>query len=203
MSTEWERMTNAQALREISDMQINSEPPTMLYGGPKEKTLRLSREERDYIADHALDSVCGEAQELARLTYLNLEGNYKDDEAHKCSSVTRKIAALSNLLGDIGWQRETPYGDDLAPGTQVVSLGELFPVAQLRPWLEEWQRQDDEALAETERTLEVFELEAEASKRDSHFENGLRQRIADAQTKLGAGAILLARIEKWMASHGN
>lgn len=153
----------------------------------KRDQLRLSREERDHIAGHALDSIHDRAGRLRVSIPKGLPG---------ASDKAREIAALSNLLGDIGWEREQPNCDHL----WFTGLGQLFPVAQLRPWLEEWQRQDDEALAQVERELEAERLSVPNG---SGMEGRLRQRIADAQTELGTGAILLARIEKWMASHGN
>jgi hypothetical protein len=162
----------------------------------RKEAFHLSREERDYIAGHALDSTKALAEELAWSI-----GN--DGVAQGVGSdCARKIAALSNLLGDIGWERKYD-----APGTRLAvrvnawSLGELFPVAQLRPWLEEWQRQDNEALINAERALETWELDRRGT--TLAYEAGLRQAIAAAQTKLGTGAILLARIEKWMACKEN
>lgn len=166
--------------------------------GVKDK-LRLSREERDHIAGHALDSIHGLAERLAQYTYSPGLAR-EEDKVAEASNAARKIAALSNLLGDIGWDRETPYSDDLALGTQVVSLGELFPVAQLRPWLEEWQRQDNEALRTAEEGLGV--AQAEHGTGSDEAGRCVKSQMG-AQTKLGTGAILLARIEKWMASHGN
>lgn len=156
-------------------------------------SFRLSREERDYIAGHALDSVAGLANNLGVFVAPPDRGLAED-----ASACARKIAALSNLLGDIGWERRAP--EDGGTGMPVPSwfLGELFPVAQLRPWLEEWQRQDNEALINAEQALEVAKLAYDPSK-----EPRMRQLIADAQTKLGTGAILLARLEKWMACRGN
>jgi hypothetical protein len=165
------------------------------------RNFRLSREERDHIAGHALDSVCTEAQELARLTHPNIEGDYKHLEARKCSGVARKITALSNLLGDIGWERD---GQDPPNYDDLFFLGELFPVAQLRPWLEEWLRQDNEALEEGERALKIAGRGTDEGRKISGQDDArARKAIAEAQTKLGTGAILLARIEKWMASHEN
>lgn len=156
--------------------------------------LRLSRGERDHIAGHALDSVHLLATSLASLTALP-SGRGSGGGSHEA----RKIAALSNLLGDIGWERELP--DVSFEGVrQGFVLGELFPVAQLKPWLEEWQRRDDKALRNTEEALEAAKF-GDHPKHDNEAE--FRQAIADAQTKLGTGALLLARIEKWMASHGN
>lgn len=148
--------------------------------GPLGK-LRLSREERDHIAGHALDSIHREADNLSAFTVTG-PGDVFDQA---CSNAARKIAALSNLLGDIGWEREAK------PGVVAWLLGELFPVAQLRPWLGEWQRQDDDAL-----------VQAEALFKGRGPEDGGRV-IDDAQIKLGTGAILLARIEKWMTCKEN
>jgi hypothetical protein len=170
------------------------------WASERQDMLRLSREERDHIATHALDE----------LVQLGLDLHHGARNSLGCSDVARKIAALSNLLGDIGWEREA--AQDGGTGMPVPSwfLGELFPVAQLRPWLEEWQRQDNEALIEAERALEVFSLEKprgfghqEFFEDEANEKKKLRQAIADAQTKLGTGAILLARIEKWMASNAN
>lgn len=160
-------------------------------------TLRLSRGERDHIAGHALNSIlelCGD---------LSGSIDPKDIREGDASSCARKIAALSNLLGDIGWERggavtAYEYSEVSGAGVPVWFLGELFPVAQLRPWLEEWQHQDDEALVEAEQALETSLLET-----DVHAESHNRVVVASAQTKLGTGAILLARLEKWMASRGN
>ena len=164
--------------------------------------FRLSREERDYIAGHALDSIYDLSAELN--IYVS---KAKDEDA---STSARKIAALSNLLGDIGWEREAARTsrEELSAGEcKRWFLGELFPIAQLRPWLEEWQRQDDEALVEAERRLEACQLERNEGGsvflRPDEKEAEMRSAIADAQTKLGTGAILLARVEKWMASHEN
>jgi len=114
------------------------------------------------------------------------------------STCARKIAALSNLLGDIGWER---CGDDQDgvpnEGAQGWLLGELFPVAQLRPWLEEWQRQDNDALAEAARLLEVAALDRSLF---GEKERALRAEVSDKQLVLGTGALLFARIERWMAS---
>lgn len=174
--------------------------------------FRLSREERDYIAGHALDSIHGLAKELGYAT----QGIAADvAQNHSAGSdCCRKIAALSNLLSDIGWQRDG--GENLAAshgdGTEHKRfwvLGELFPVAQLRPWLEEWQRRDEKALVEVEGALEAGKLETPPDGigrtvlGEMERLGGLRKAVADAQTKLGIGAILLARIEKWTASHGN
>lgn len=151
--------------------------------------LHLSREERDYIAGHALDSVQKQSEELIYFVEPKAKGDYSSN----ASDCARKVAALSNLLGDIGWEREAFEGEEI-PEREFArswSLGELFPVAQLRPWLEEWQRQDNEALDTAEGLFKGRGPEDGGSV------------IADAQTKLGTGAILLARIEKWMASHGN
>jgi hypothetical protein len=163
------------------------------------EAFRLSREERDHIAGHALDSIYNLSAELN--IYVS---KAKDEDA---STSARKIAALSNLLGDIGWEREAVFPNsedpqlDVAEGEASWILGELFPIAQLRPWLEEWQRQDNEALTEAEQAFEVCQLEKIAD--PDPREGAQRQIIANAQTKLGSGAILLARIEKWMASRGN
>lgn len=135
------------------------------------ETFRLSRGERDYVAGHALASVGDEARELGRLA------RYEVDDLKGASSVARRITALSNLLGDIGWEREA--AQDGGTGMPVPSwfLGELFPIAQLRPWLGQW----------TEEDLSI-----------SH------NTAADgAFATLGTGWLLLARLEKWMASHGN
>lgn len=155
------------------------------------EAFHLSREERDHIAGHALDSISYEGSTLTEATRTG------EVEAEVASSAARKIAALSNLLSDIGWEREAsgPMRPELG---QYWPLGELFPVAQLRPWLEEWQRQDDEALTQAEEVLQALDAD-----RDAVEKAQLRLGIADAQTKLGTGAILLARIEKWMASHEN
>lgn len=164
--------------------------------GWRESAFRLSREERDYVAGHALDSI----NDLSRkLTAASEPCEREAARIRAGSGVARKIAALSNLLSDIGWEREG-LNDPLCTGW---ILGELFPVAQLRPWLEEWQRQDHEALIEAERALEVYQLERRPHQRTAGGDAGRRNAIADAQTKLGTGAILLARIEKWMASRGN
>lgn len=157
--------------------------------GLRGEVFRFSREERDYIAGHALNSLALHAETLSGIVR---KGSNVD--LPKGSPYARKIAALSNLLDDIGWEREGKT-TELTPWT----LGELFPVAQLWPWLEEWQRQDGETLARIESNLEV----ALVAEDEGELEVGVRQGIAAAQTKLGAGAILLARIEKWMASHGN
>jgi len=162
---------------------------TIPRGRPRE-TFRLSREERDHIAGHALDSLYDLSAELN--IYVS---KTKNEDA---STSARKIAALSNLLGDIGWHRETAKTVEAHPW----ALGELFPVAQLRPWLEEWQRQDNEALAHSEQLLEVDQLSRPIGW-GAKSEGEIRQAIAAAQTKLGTGAILLARIEKWMASNDN
>lgn len=155
--------------------------------------LRLSREERDYIAGHALDSIKETASVLAVSAEPGLE------PAHNASANARKITALSNLLGDVGWERPGQPEHLSARGVNRWILGELFPVAQLRPWLEEWQLQDNNVLVLVEQSLEIAELAEERDEAEV-----LAQRlIASAQTKLGIGAILLARIEKWMASDGN
>lgn len=151
------------------------------------EAFRLSREERDHIAGHALDSI----GELARWLAIYADPTTVEDEA--ASSCARKIAALSNLLDNIGWEREAP------PSVLAWDLGELFPAAQLRPWLEEWQRQDDEALRNAEEVLEV----AKVAVNRCEAEPTAHMAVSDAQTKLGIGAILLARLEKWRASHGN
>jgi len=167
----------------------------------RDKSFRLSREERDHIAGHALDSINKFAHDLWSCTTSTVVAG--EETASDCA---RKIAALSNLLGDIGWEREQPNCDHL----WFTGLGQLFPVAQLRPWLEQWQKEDDEALVEVERALEVWNLEETEFEKKGYGlhdkgakEAELRQAIAEAQTKLGTGAILLARIEKWMASHEN
>jgi hypothetical protein len=146
----------------------------------RDERLRLSREERDYVAGRALDSIALLGGELSLLA------TDREVVAQRASDAARKIAALSNLLGDIGWERnhalsrvQTTEGKE-GWGDRWV-LGELFPVFQLRPWLEEWVEADTEALG--------------AALSDADAER--------AQTKLDTGAILLARIEKWMASHGN
>jgi hypothetical protein len=147
------------------------------------EAFRLSREERDHVACHALDSIQRLAQRLDHRISTKIYA--------ECSDAARQVAALSNLLGDIGWERESPEVDAFQGGITSWPLGELFPVAQLGPWLEEWQRQDDEAL-----------VQAETLFKGRGPEDGGRV-INDAQIKLGTGAILLARIEKWMASHDN
>lgn len=134
------------------------------------EAFRLSREERDYIAVRALDSISYEGSALTEATRTD------EVQGMAASTAARKIAALSNLLGDIGWERS-----EARPLGEGYLLGELFPVAQLGPWLEEWRYQDTEALG--------------AALSDEDAEN--------AQTKLGTGAILLARIEKWMACKEN
>jgi hypothetical protein len=178
--------------REIFNIETLGEAmrPESLRG----EVFRLSREERDYIAGHALNSVYERAKNL---TVCGVTG-WEDPYVGTASSAARQIAALSNLLGDIGWEQEAtgPMRPELG---QYWPIGELFPVVQLRPWLEEWQHQDDEALVEQETNLEI----ALAAEDDGEFEVKVRQAITRAQTKLGTGAILLARIEKWMASHGN
>lgn len=159
--------------------------------------LRLSREERDYIAGHALDSMKALAIKLGQMDCeaYGWEGEGSSDRA-------RKIAALSNLLGDIGWARPGQPEHLSARGVNKWVFGELFPVAQLRPWLEGWQRQNNEALVKAEQALEILGL-GEPDGIEPNAEGHARRLIAAAQTKLGTGAILLARIEKWMASHGN
>lgn len=161
------------------------------------EAFRLSREERDHIAGHALDSMHRLSATLCQFTRKDRNDSVEAD----ASNQARKIAALSNLLGDIGWERAAMPLSDL-PNEGSWVLGELFPVAQLRPWLEEWQRQDDEALLHSEQLLEVDQL-ARPIGWGAKSEGEIRQAIANAQTKLGTGAILLARIEKWMASRGN
>lgn len=154
------------------------------------EAFRLSREERDHVAGHALDSIKLQASELVS----RIEG----DAPYACSVAARKIAALSNLLGDIGWEREAVQDPDESMKTATPwVLGELFPVAQLRPWLEEWQRQDNDALRQSEELLELADVDSSMS------QEAIRERVSDAQTKLGTGAILLARIEKWMACKEN
>ncbi len=159
----------------------------------REEQLRLSRKERDYIAGHALDSMSNMALTLHEC--VRVDSQPGDTSLRTASDQARKIAALSNLLGDIGWEREATIGEPSIPEqTTTWKLGELFPVAQLRPWLEEWQRQDDEALVEAER---------EVKERRGAAKPFWERLVSEAQTKLGTGAILLARIEKWMASHEN
>jgi hypothetical protein len=149
--------------------------------------LRLSREERDYIAGHALDSIGKSAKTLVE---VSKPGNEAYAGRAGGSDNARKIAALSKLLGDIGWERsEDP------PIREWTGLGGLFPVAQLRPWLEEWLRQDKEALELAEEVLEVAKVAANGCEAEptAHIA------VSDAQTKLGTGAILLARIGKdWL-----
>lgn len=160
------------------------------------EAFRLSREERDHVAGHALDSVVSEAADMA----------YRIERGESGSTQARKIAALSNLLGDIGWEREAEK-----PSTHFSEpkhlLGELFPVAQLRPWLEGWQRQDNEALAKADGALETLTHEKdEGPWNPAEAMEGIaetREAIVEGTGKLGTGAILLARIEKWMASHEN
>lgn len=160
--------------------------------------LHLSREERDYIAGHALDSVYERAKNLTAFG----DSDWEDPYVGTASNAARQIAALSNLLGDIGWEREAPTGEwGTDPGhseDRIWILGELFPAAQLRPWLEEWQRQDDEALVESEALSAVADRAVDPGVAE-------RQRTItnNAQIKLGTGAILLARIEKWMACKEN
>lgn len=160
------------------------------------EAFRLSREERDHVAGHALDSIEGDADKLSLLANGGAIDDPRPSEASTCA---RKVAALSNLLGDIGWQREDKgeWGGGF--------LGELFPVAQLRPWLEEWQREDSEALTNAEEALEARQaaLSGSGPRCEVEEDGRLRQAIANAQTELGTGAILLARIEKWVASHEN
>jgi hypothetical protein len=164
------------------------------------EAFRLSREERNYVAGHALDSVA----QLAEFLQHAIKPDVVPENPEGGSDAARKITALSNLLGDIGWERRAVFPNsedpqlDVAEGEASWILGELFPVAQLRPWLEEWQRQDDKALADHEANLEVAKLAV-----DPTIEPVVRANIAKAQTKLGTGAILLARIEKWMTSHDN
>lgn len=152
--------------------------------GPR-RSFRLSREERNYVAGHALDSISREAHDLWSCTTPTVRagGQIASDRA-------RRIAALSNLLGDIGWEREARSLGDIEGrrgfaesflGDRAWTLGELFPTAQLRPWLEQWVGGDTEVLG--------------ASMSDSDAQS--------AQTKLGTGALLLTRLEKWMASHEN
>lgn len=162
------------------------------------EAFRLSREERDHIAGHALDSI----QDLA-LALANTLGE-PIDQGGACSGYARKVAVLSNLLDDIGWERE---GEDYRIESGIPAqyrLGGLsqLPVAQLGPWLEEWQRQDDEALVEVEGTLKAWEAMSGIERSPAQGQ-AAEDRVVVAQTKLGTGAILLARLEKWMASHGN
>lgn len=160
------------------------------------EVLRLSREERDHIAGHALGSIHGLSKDLGYATQ-GIAADVPQNRSTASNSV-RKIAALSNLLGDIGWERETISSEGPERVDDGWFLGELFPVAQLRPWLEEWQRQDDEAckLAEETQVLARTALDEKAQERHVAL-------VAGAQAKLGTGAILLARLEKWMASRGN
>lgn len=143
----------------------------------RNEAFRLSREERDYIAGHALDAIGRYAKELAETVDPTREewiGILDYNES--TSDLSRSIVVLSNLLGDIGWEREAT-GAEYLPSVQTVwVLGELFPVAQLRPWLEGWVDVDN--AGSTDETPEKLK-------------------------KLGTGAILLARLEKWMASRGN
>jgi len=168
------------------------------YVATKRGEIRLSREERDYVAGHALDSLHREADNLSAFTVQG-PGDVLDEA---CSNAARKIAALSNLLSDIGWERVIGTLDPEDEEVAAWTLGELFPVAQLRPWLEEWQCQDNEALVEAERALEATELEKGRLETGPMIsirrreEGDHRQAIADAQTKLGTGAILLARGSK-------
>lgn len=155
------------------------------WASERQDMLRLGREERDHIAGHALDSIQALCEELS--------GCIACEKTNYASNKARRIAALSNLLGDIGWEREastsvTHEGVD-------YFLGELFPVAQLRPWLEEWQRQDDEAARNCEEAVEA--------NHPVGADLALREAMTKSRQKLGTGAILLARLEKWMASHGN
>lgn len=146
--------------------------------------FRLSREERDHIAGHALDSIdtCAEA-----LVDCIQEG---EGFAQEASSEARQIAALSNLLGDIGWERS-----EARPLGEGYLLGELFPVAQLRPWLEKWQRRDSMVELRANRRVEM--------NHPPSADRELRDQLAEVRIKLGTGAILLTRIEKWMASREN
>lgn len=164
--------------------------------GPSLNSFCLSREERDHIAGHALDSMNDLALSLAEET----DRECLIPEVEKASACARKIAALSNLLGDIGWEGEATRNPDESMKTATPwVLGQLFPVAQLRPWLERWQKEDDEALVDAQQVLEIANLGDHGNDNEGEY----RLAIADAQTKLGTGAIFLARIEKWMASHGN
>jgi hypothetical protein len=178
-------------------VQAEEERMNLARGRAAQK-LRLSREERDHIAGHALDSIRQNAATIG----ICLGDHAPPSNVGAASTCARRIAALSNLLGDIGWERHAPLGE--GGKLRDFLLGELFPVAQLRPWLEEWQRQDDEALGEAEEALEVGEAESveHGVYRYGHVDL-LCRAIPAAQTKLGTGAILLARIEKWMASHEN
>ncbi len=162
--------------------------PQILRG----EAFRLSRDERDHIAGHALDSIKLNAANLSRIEISAPLASGSD--------YARNIAALSNLLGDIGWERDGVGLRASGIGRYPFwLLGELFPPTQLRPWLEEWQRQDDEALTKAEQSVEIIALEGNRPKNE-----GLaRKRVAGAQTKLGTGAILLARLEKRMASRGD
>jgi hypothetical protein len=155
------------------------------------EAFRLSREERDHIAGHALDSMRDCASDLAKCIG---NGDVLQPEASKNAL---RITALSSLLDEIGWEREYD-----ALGTRLavrVNSWHLSPVAEVGRWLEEWQRQDNEALIDIEETLDIAETHDPENDNDADY----RQGIVDAQTKLGTGAILLARIEKWMASRGN
>lgn len=164
-----------------------------------ERTFRLSREERDYVAAHALDSIGHHATILAKIA---IPGNESYAGAHGGSTNARKVAVLSNLLGDIGWEREALPLSDL-PTEGSWFLGELFSVAHLRPWLEGWVKEDTEALCEAERILEATRArEAETGGRE-HRKGAQETAAEKAEDKLGTGGFLLARLKKWMASHGN
>lgn len=160
--------------------------------------LRLSREERDHIAGHALDSIRALAQALA---WSIGDHGIAQGVGSNCS---RKIAALSNLLGDIGLCRASGhFTDGRHKQLEKWYVGQLFPAAQLRPWLEEWQHQDAQALLEVERARSALHREGYGDGGGGLIEADILRDIEATQTKLGTGAILLARIEKWMASHGN
>lgn len=158
----------------------NSWPPMDIPSS--REVFRLSREERNYVAGHALDSINELSGELMEATNPHSMGAACGVQVG--SAAARKIAALSNLLGDIDWEREgagPPEGTVAGMHPPTWFLGELFPVAQLRPWLEEWVGDDTEALG------------AVVSDQD----------VESAQVKLGTGILLLARLEKWMAPHGH
>lgn len=92
------------------------------------RPFHLSRDERDHIAGHALDSM----NALAFVLHAETDSAIKPEPASGVSSTARKIAALSNLLGNIGRERKAPTSGGWEVRDQW-HLGELFPVVQLRP----------------------------------------------------------------------
>lgn len=145
----------------------------------RNEEFALSNEERDYVTEGALRLLQDQALELAQAI--------AKEEQPKCS----QIRPLLDLFLEVGWHR---HSDQSGLGdSREWPIGRYLEPWRLEPWLERWIGEDTELLA-------AIENAATAAGAD---DTARRDIVEGYQAKLGTGALLLARLEKWTASRGN